>query len=299
MPTIRAATILTAADADAGERDPSGPTAILFPGQGSQDRTMREQVDKHCGALLAAAVADLGADPFDHLRDGTLYLQPAVYCATIARWRAMGEPLADYAAGHSLGEIAALVAAGCLDPDAGLQLVLTRGRLMQSAADDQPPGGLLALIGPRANASQLAAECELSIALDNEPTQLVIAGTAPELEQARRLAAGHGLRTVLLRVPAALHSPAMASAAHPFRKALEHVEFAPPQMIVLANVTAKPFQDIRDELVQALTHCVRFREIVLALQRDGVESYLEVGSRATLTGLVERTLDDETLHRAG
>ncbi len=269
---------------------PSEKTALLFPGQGSQSREMRHEVMEFASELLEIAASELGVDPFDHVDEGTVYLQPVVYCGTISRWRAMGEPRSGYAAGHSLGEIAALVAAGCIGCETGMHLVLTRGRLMQSAADAQPPGGLLALIGDRESALALAGELRLTVALDNEPAQVVVAGERCELERGRAVARKRGLRAVRLSVPAALHSPAMSAALAPFREALAQVMFAEPQMTVLSNVTARPFNDFREELALALTCGVRFRETVLGLHAAGVCRFLEVGSHSTLTGLVERTL---------
>lgn len=273
-----------------GGQATSSATALLFPGQGSQDRRMRADVSAHAGELLAIAVGELGVDPFDHLDEGTVYLQPAVYAGTLARWRSIGAPVAECAVGHSLGELAALVAAGCLDAEAGMRLVLARGRLMQAASETQPPGGLLALIGERESAMRVARDAGVSVALDNEPTQLVVAGADDELERTRTLAASQGLRSVRLRVPAALHSTAMLSAMRPFREALERVSFARPQMTVIANVTARPFANVPEELALALVSGVRFREAVLRLHALGVRRYVELGSRATLTGLVERTL---------
>jgi malonyl CoA-acyl carrier protein transacylase len=90
--------------------DPA-PTALLFPGQGSQTAEMREQVERACPHLLEQAIDELGVDPFEHVDDGTAFAQPALYCASLAGWNAAHRPPAAFMAGHSLGELAALVAA--------------------------------------------------------------------------------------------------------------------------------------------------------------------------------------------
>src|SRR5438093_576051 len=93
-------------------------TAILFPGQGSQTARMRELVEAASPDLLELALAEVGEDPFDRVEVGTRFAQPALYCASIALWTRAGRPPADFVAGHSLGEVAALAAAGSLDPEA-------------------------------------------------------------------------------------------------------------------------------------------------------------------------------------
>ena len=104
------------------------PTALLFPGQGSQADSMREMVAASRPDLLELAAEAVGEDPFPRVEDGTRFVQPALYCASVALWEGSGRPDADYFAGHSLGEIAALVAAGCMSAEDGLRLRLEDGR---------------------------------------------------------------------------------------------------------------------------------------------------------------------------
>ncbi len=270
---------------------PGSRSALLFPGQGSQDRAMHQLARELCPELLQQAADELGGDPFERAEEGTAYLQPAVFCGTLAHWRAAGEPLADFAVGHSLGELTALTTAGCLSAREGMRIVLARGAAMQRAADSGAPGGLLAVMGPRPLALQLGECHRLTLAADNEPAQLVLSGPLERLRAARTQARSEGrLKTVLLRVPAALHSSAMAAAVAPFRHALEMARFRVPRMTVIANVTAAPFTDFSSELALALTSCVRWRESVIALHAAGVESYREMGTHGILTELVERTL---------
>src|ERR1700761_7765994 len=98
------------------------PTAILFPGQGSQTPQMRDLVSRVRPDLLALAAEVVGEDPFPRADEGTNFAQPAIFCASLAGWTALGSPLGQMMAGHSLGELGALVAAGALGERAGLEL---------------------------------------------------------------------------------------------------------------------------------------------------------------------------------
>lgn len=278
-------------DAEGGAGSPQRPLrALLFPGQGSQDSAMHQLAREHCPELIAQAAAELGANPFEHLDVGTAYLQPAVYCGTLAYWRAAGEPLADFAAGHSLGELAALTAAGYLDPSEGMRLVLARATAMQRAAETGEAGGLLAVRGPRGPALELGQRHDLELAADNEPEQIVLSGPIARLQLARGEARGYGLKAVRLRVAAALHSIAMRPAVEPFHQALGAASLAAPRMTVIANVTAGPFADVPTELALGVVSPVRWRETILALHAADVRSYNEMGASNVLLNLVRRTL---------
>src|SRR5436305_1150910 len=123
------------------------PTAILFPGQGSQTSEMRDTVKAVRPELLEAAVEVVGEDPFERVGDGTQFAQPAIFCASLAGWEALGRPLGNFMAGHSLGELAALVAADSLSEHDALELGALRGRLMQEAGERAGDGGMLAQMG--------------------------------------------------------------------------------------------------------------------------------------------------------
>lgn len=251
---------------------------------------MRELAREHCPELIAQAAAELGDDPFERKEEGTAYLQPAVYCGTLAYWRAAGEPLADFAAGHSLGELAALTVAGYVTQSEGMRLVLARATAMQRATDQCEPGGLIAMLGPRERTLELAELHRLSLAADNEPEQLVLSGPVARLKAVRKEARACGVKAARLPVPAALHSSAMSAAVGPFRQALETATLATPQMGVIANVTAQPFTDVVSELALGVVSCVRWRESIENLHAAGVRSYREMGRSGILSGLVERTL---------
>ena len=278
-----------------------GATAILFPGQGSQTPDMRETVAEVRPDLLSLADEIVGEDPFARAEEGTRFAQPAIFCASLAGWEALGRPSADFMAGHSLGELAALVAAGCLSERDGLELVALRGKLMQESGERAGDGGMLALMGAGAadHAPELADAHGLSVANDNSPQQVVLSGDRRAFPDAIAAAKELGLRPMELPVTGAFHSPMMAEAVPSFATALERVEVSPPQGVtVLSAVTAAPFEDVRAQLAQSLTMPVRWREVLLAMRECGAERFVEVGPGRVLTGLVKRTLKDVELAHA-
>jgi malonyl CoA-acyl carrier protein transacylase len=263
-------------------------TAVLFPGQGSQVSGMREHVERARPELLERVIAEVGEDPFARVEDGTRFQQPAIFCAALASWGEL-ELRPDAGAGHSLGELTALAAAGALaEPDA-LRLVCLRGRLMDEVPE---PGGMLAVLArddPDAPA-RLAAAHGLTVANDNAPGQVVLSGRVDDVQAARRAAKEQGLRAVRLPVGGAFHSPLMAPAVEGFRAALRQVEVRPPRFPVLSCTTAAPFADVREELAQALVRPVRWRDTLEALRAMGIARFVETAPGSVLTGLVRRTL---------
>jgi [acyl-carrier-protein] S-malonyltransferase len=278
-----------------------GVTAILFPGQGSQTPDMRETVSRVRPDLLSLVEQIVGEDPFVRAEEGTRYAQPAIFCASLAGWEALGRPSGDFMAGHSLGELAALVAAGCLTERDGHELVALRGKLMQESGERAGDGGMLALLGAGAadRSGELADAHGLAVANDNSPQQVVLSGDRGSFEAASAAAKELGLRPMDLPVTGAFHSPMMAEAVPPFVAALERVEVsAPPGVTVFSAVTAAPFENVRAQLAQALTMPVRWRETLVAMRDRGAERFVEVGPGRVLTGLVKRTLKDVELAHA-
>jgi [acyl-carrier-protein] S-malonyltransferase len=270
-------------------------TCLLFPGQGSQTAQMRDTVWHYQPDLYRLAVEQIGTDPFELVNEGTQYAQPAIYCASIASWVRLGKPSAEYLAGHSLGELAALVAAGCISSEDGLRLVCLRGRVMEQADTD---GGMLAVSSGKSDgkaldlAQPLAQRFGVGIANDNSWDQVVLSGPNERLHAAAAQAKSEGIRTKMLPVKGAFHSQAMQGAVVEFEQALADVSFAKPQGTVLSASTAQPFDDIPLRLSEGLVRPVRFRETLLHLRELGVGSYVEVGPGKVLTGLVRRTLSD-------
>ena len=277
-----------------------GVTAILFPGQGSQTPDMRETVAEVRPDLLSLVDQIVGEDPFVRAEEGTRFAQPAIFCASLAGWEALGRPDGEMMAGHSLGELAALVAAGCLSERDGLELVALRGRLMQESGERAGDGGMLALVGAGAadHATELADAHGLAVANDNSPQQVVLSGDRGAFDGASAAARELGLRPMELPVTGAFHSPMMAKAVPEFEAALSRAEIAAPRVPVLSAVTAAPFEDVRGQLAQALTMPVRWRETLLAMRERGGERFVEVGPGRVLTGLVKRTLKDVELAHA-
>ena len=270
-------------------------TAFLFPGQGSQTAEMRDEVAAARPDLLALALDVVGDDPFARVDDGTRFAQPAIYCASVVgfeRLREAGVTAVAYA-GHSLGEVAALVAAGALSAEDGLRLVATRGRLMQESGERAGDGSMLALLGKGAadHAPAIAAAAGLTVANDNAPNQVVLSGAKDAFEGAGEAAREHGLRAVPLPVTGAFHSPAMAGARPQLEAALAAIDFQPPVVTVVSSITTAPFDDVRARLADALTMPVRWRETLLALRAQGVERFVETGPGGVLTGLLKRTVE--------
>src|SRR5918998_5550026 len=245
-------------------------TALLFPGQGSQTADMREIVERRRPDLLELAFAEVGPDLFERASDGTRWAQPAIYCAALAgheELRAESDtPEPDVMAGHSLGEITALVAAGAVGAEDGLKLVAARGRLMQEAAEETGDGGMLAVRArDRAPVEEVGAAAGVSIANDNAPDQLVLSGSLAALDEAERLLRERKVRAKRLPVAGAFHSPLMEPAVEPFRQMVERTEVRAARVPVLSFVTAAPFQDVGEQLVQAITHPVGWTDVMAAL----------------------------------
>jgi [acyl-carrier-protein] S-malonyltransferase len=275
---------------------PEPATALLFPGQGSQTAEMRDEVAAARPDLLALACEVVGDDPFARVDDGTRYAQPAIYCASVVgfeRLRDAGVKGIAYA-GHSLGEVAALVAAEALSAEDGLRLVATRGRLMQESGERAGDCSMLALLGKGAadHAAAIADAAGLTVANDNAPNQVVLSGAKGAFAKAGEAAREHGLRAVPLPVTGAFHSSAMAAARPELEDALAAIDFGAPSVTVVSSITTQPFDDVRARLADALTMPVRWRETLLALRAQGVERFVETGPGKVLTGLVKRTVPD-------
>jgi malonyl CoA-acyl carrier protein transacylase len=265
-------------------------TALLFPGQGSHSEGMHEPFADH--PLLRRGIDLLGFDPFESLAEGTRSQQPALFLCSMTQWasRDPDEPDPLAAAGHSLGEYAALTAAGAIDFDDGVRLVGARGQAMADAAGIQP-GGMVALLGgERDDVYALAADLGLSLANDNAPGQIVLSGRMEVVDAALERAADIGCRARKLDVAGAFHSPLMAPAAERLAEALDATPVQAPAFTVLSNGSTREFVDIRAELAANLLKPVRWRETLLELQALGATDFVECGPGSVLKGLVKRTL---------
>jgi [acyl-carrier-protein] S-malonyltransferase len=269
-------------------------TAALFPGQGVSLHGAREPVLELCPSLLERCCEMLDADPFEHASQSTRFAQPAIFLAGVAGWRALqddAEQAPSALAGHSLGELTALAAAGVFELEDALSLVILRGALMADAAERQGDGGMLAILkGSAFDARELVAAHGVQIANDNAPGQTILSGPRAALDAVAAGAREAGLRAIRLDVAGAFHSPAMQSACAPLYDALGAVPIGPPHVTVYSGMTAAPFGDVRGELARALVQPVRWRETMLALHAAGAQCFLDVGPDKVLARLVARNL---------
>jgi [acyl-carrier-protein] S-malonyltransferase len=217
--------------------------------------------------------------------------------ALLAVMQSGNHPITPYfTAGHSLGEYSALCAAGALSTSDVILLARERGRLMYQAGIKKP-GAMAAVIGLADEVVvQLAAEAGVYVANYNCPGQIVISGEARRIEKAMGLATAHGaLKVVPLQVSGAFHMAMMQPAADGLAQAISKVAFSAPSIPVIGNASAKPLvsiEDVKDELVQQLTHSVQWQKSIEYLLSQGVETFVEIGPGKVLSGLVKRIKRD-------
>jgi [acyl-carrier-protein] S-malonyltransferase len=272
--------------------DANRASAILFPGQGVGDPSSRELVAETRPDLLELATELVGEDPFERIAQGTAYAQPVVYCASLAGYEQLGRPEAEYFAGHSLGEISALAAAGAVDDRDGLRIVVARGRAMADAARASEPGGMLAVGSDREAAEALATEHGLTLANENSPEQFVLSGPLPGIESALAAAKAGGVRAKRLAVAGAFHTAAMEPGIPAFRAELDRVEFRGPAAPVVSSTTAEFFEgDPRAALGASLTSPIRWTAVTRKLRDLGTTRFLDVGPGKVLAGLVRKTIE--------
>jgi [acyl-carrier-protein] S-malonyltransferase len=285
--------------------------AFVFPGQGSQFPGMGlDWAGTAEGAeLYQWASACLGWDLPRTLRTAssaelrrTSIAQPAILCVSVAALRALRRAglRPDYVAGHSLGELSALVAAGALSFEAGLTLVARRAEAMQRAADANP-GSMSAVVGLSVEAVRMAVSVArgreaLAIANDNAPGHVVVSGSWSALARLEVAARELGARRVVpLSVGGAFHSPLMAPATEMFRSSLAAAPLRDPGIPIVANGTAEPTTsagELRELLARQLNAPVRWTESVRRLAGLGVRTFIEVGPGTMLSGLIRRIVAD-------
>jgi [acyl-carrier-protein] S-malonyltransferase len=293
--------------------------AFVFPGQGSQSVGMGRSLAERspaAAAVFAAADAALG-EPISALAwdgpseslDRTEQAQPAILAASIAILEALHEgwgasgiaaPVPSFAAGHSMGQYSALVAAGVISLDDGIRLVRARGRAMQASGSGRD-GAMAAIIGLEDGllpelVESAAAHGTFVIANRNAPGQVVVSGERPAIEAGAELAKALGAkRAIVLPVSVAAHSPLMAEAAEEMRGVLDGIGFHDPSVTLLANADAQPIttgDGARAELIEHLTAGVDWVAAVERMSAAGVTTFVEVGPGRVLTGLIKRIVPD-------
>lgn len=292
-------------------------TAFIFPGQGSQAVGMGKDIAEaypiakatfdEADAIIGFGLSKLMFEGTEADLGDTAITQPAMYVCSIAMLRVIQELLPNAVpaavAGHSLGEFTALTAAGALAFADGVKLVQKRGQAMK-AAGEQNPGGMAAILGLESEEVKSVVEnataqagAAVVIANDNSPGQIVISGDKKALEVAIELAKAAGAkRAIPLDVSVATHSPLMNPAKEEFSLALNATELKAPTVPVYANVCACPtttVAEIRPNLEKQLVSSVLWRQSVDAMVAAGIETFVEIGSKNVLIGLLKRINRDK------
>jgi len=286
---------------------------LLFPGQGAQKvgmaadlaaafpaaRAALDAIDAALGVPLSKLMAE-GPEADLQLTHNT---QPAILAHSAAVLAVVRDRLGDVAcaAGHSLGEYSAWVAAGAFDAPTAARLVRRRGELMYAAGQARP-GAMAAVIGlgtaevEAACAGASAGDAGVAVAANlNAPDQTVISGDPPAVERAGELCKAAGAKRVLaLKVSGAFHSPLMEPAVAGLKEALGQANFGSPRFPVIANATARPVDlkaDALSLLADQLTAPVRWVECMQTAAEFAPESrFIEIGPGAVLSGLLKRIL---------
>ena len=298
--------------------------AFVFPGQGSQTvgmgrdvaeafasaREVFEEIDEALSQNLSKLMFE-GPDEDLILTENA---QPAIMAVSLAVMRVLSKDggvdlskTAAYVAGHSLGEYSALAAAGCFTITDTARLLKTRGRTMQDAVP-VGEGAMAALIGldpdvAESIATEAAGDGVCTAANDNAPGQVVVSGDAAAVDRAIEIAQSRGCkRAIKLPVSAPFHCALMAPAADVMAEALAEVSMSPLLVPLVANVTAGVVADtseISKLLVEQVTGMVRWRECVLTMKDQGVDSLVEIGTGKVLSGLARRIDRDLGAVQAG
>jgi [acyl-carrier-protein] S-malonyltransferase len=284
----------------------------MFPGQGSQYVGMGQDLfDADPGAreLFSLAEDTTGlplkrlcfTGPMEELTL-TVNLQPAVTVVNLCLFRTLAKagvtPVA--VCGHSLGEYSALYATGVLSAGDTIAATAERGRLMHREAEKHP-GAMAAVIGLtpeklKGLVHPLTKEGPIALANFNTPVQTVISGAPEMVARAGNLAKAEGAKVVPLKVSGAWHSPLMEEATRDFAAFMAKLDFRAPRLPLYLNATAATEKDpgaLRAAMGAQLTSPVRWAELILKVKADGVDTWVEVGPKNVLKGLVRKILPEE------
>ena len=287
------------------------PIAYLFPGQGSQivgmglelaeTYSIARQTYIEADEILGIPISRMSWEGPEAVLNDTVNTQPALLVDSIATLRVLEEHYENvqptYVAGHSMGQLSTLVASGALSFSEALKLARIRGDLMKQAGETSP-GKMAAILGlDILTVENICDEASLDdeivqVANDNCPGQVVISGKASAIERASELARSAGARRVRqLAVSIAAHSPLMASAQIDFNKAVDSSPINSPHTLIIGNVSASPLtesEQIRNDLRAQLTSRVRWTESIHYMIDQRITTFIELGSKSVLTGLLKR-----------
>jgi polyketide-type polyunsaturated fatty acid synthase PfaA len=307
-----------------GGPEPAGKLAFVFPGQGSQYLNMGR--DLVCTFPRAMQVLQRANQKFDH--DGLLsdlifppanyteqdrrqqeaalrntgIAQPAIGAVSLAMLKVLQRfgVNPDATCGHSFGELTALCAAGWIDDDALLALAIKRGRLMADSGghQDQPDGAMLAVQAPMDDLEKLLDDSSAAVVLANRnsPTQGVLSGSTSDIAVIEKICKQQKINAVRLPVSAAFHSDQVKAAGRPFYNALKKIAVNPTSISVFSNTTGKEYPSDADAtrslLGNHLTRPVDFVSEIENLYVAGVRTFVEIGPKSVLTGLIGNILQD-------
>jgi len=288
----------------------AGPIALLFPGQGVQKLGMGKSLHDHYPAARhaferAEQILEMPVrrfcfeGPVEEL-NRTDIIQPCVMTVSWAAyevWReSYGFENVRVTAGHSLGEIAALAAAGSIPWETALLLVKERGRIMSQAADEHA-GGMIAIVGlderqVETIRQEAAAQGRIWIANRNADVQFVLSGEMPAVQEAERLALAAGARRALiLTIPLPAHTPLMATAAAAFRAVVDKLQFNAPSIPILANASGEAMRTaaaLREELRQQMLRQVDWARTMVSMRTMKVRTVVELGPGRVLASLAAK-----------
>ena len=285
---------------------PANNIAYVFPGQGSQSVGMgyelyrssprAREVFEEADDALQFALSRLCFEGPEEVLLQTVNTQPAIMTVSLACLKAAAELNSalkpGFVAGHSLGEYTALVAANVLEFADAIRLVRERGRLMEKAGEIKP-GAMAAIIGlDAAKLEEICLKTGAQIANINCPGQIVISGAREAVARAMELARLDGATGVVpLKVSGAFHSALMQPTIEGMTQAISKVKLCHPTVPIIANVTAKPVttvDEVKEELLQQLCHCVRWQSSVEYMVEAGISTFVEIGPGVVLSRLIKR-----------